>query len=66
MLLADLSGERDTLLTTEARFYQSGFSWIPKWQKVCLKFAPPSLKHKNKALLLTLFSAAEHKNAELF
>lgn len=70
MLLADLSGECDTLLTTQAQFYQSGLSWIPKWQKVCLKFTPhptpthPTrlLKHKNKALLLSLFSAAEHKN----
>lgn len=42
MLLADLSGECDTLLTTQAQFYQSGLSWIPKWQKVCLKFTPPT------------------------
>lgn len=65
MLLADLSGERDTLLGAQAQFYQSGLSWNPKWQKVCLKFTPPPLKHKNKALLLTRFSAAEHKNTRV-
>lgn len=64
MLLADMSGEHDTLLTTQAQFYQSGLRWIPKRQRVCLKFTPPLLKHKNKALTLTLFSAAEHTNAE--
>ena len=61
MVLADLSGERDTLLTTQAPFYQSGLSWIPKWQKLCLKFTPPLLKQKNKALLLTLTSVQSTK-----
>lgn len=66
MLLADLSGERDTLLAAQAQFYQSGLSRIPKWQKVCRKFTPPLLKHENKALLLALFSPRQSTKTQSY
>lgn len=49
-----------------AQFDQSELSCSPIWQKACLKFTLPLLKLKNKALILPLFSAAQHRNAELF
>ena len=49
MLLAGLSGESDTLRTTQTHFYQSGLSRLPGWQKLCLKCTPSSAKTQEQS-----------------
>lgn len=47
---------------TQARFYQSGLSRIPKWHRVCLELPLLCRNTRTKPSDLVLFSAAEHRN----